>query len=258
MTRRVAEVASESSAPQTPGCRVLVVDDDTLSRDLAAQILSRAGHEVVTVEDGAAAMPRIRNGGFEVVVCDLMMPRVGGLQLLEWMRVRAPDTEMIMFTAHADVSTAVQAMRLGAFDYVTKPFQCDQLVLLVARAAERRRLVLETRELRQQLGAQRGVEALVGRSPQIERVRERILLAAESDVTVLVSGETGTGKELVARALHQASARRDKPFISVNCAALPEGLVASELFGHERGSFTSAVRSRAGRFEAADGGTLHL
>jgi DNA-binding NtrC family response regulator len=237
---------------------VLVVDDDTISRQLAVETLRRAGHVVCDAGDGAEAMHRLESGPVPVVVSDLVMPNLGGLDLLAWIRQHHPAIEVIIMTGHGEVETAVQAMRLGAFDYVTKPFHPEKLVHLVGRALERRQLLNQTCALRQQLEAQHGLETIVGNDPGIQKLRDRVALAAACDHTVLVTGETGTGKELVARALHHISPRRLKPFVTVNCAALPEALIASELFGHERGSFTSAIRSRVGRFEAADGGTLLL
>jgi DNA-binding NtrC family response regulator len=248
---------TRSDAGATPA-RVLVVDDETIARHLAVEILRRAGYDTLSVNDGAQAIPLLRDRGVDVVVSDLMMPRVGGLELLDWMSKHTPDVELVLITANNDVGTAVQAMRRGAFDYLTKPFVTDQLRNTVQHAVERRRLRLETRELRRRLGETTGVDAIIGASEAIARVRERIRLAADRDVTVLIHGETGTGKELVARAIHQVSRRHAAPFVSVNCAALPETLIGSELFGHERGSFTSADRTRVGRFEAAHGGTLHL
>jgi DNA-binding NtrC family response regulator len=238
--------------------RILVVDDEAISRDLAVEVLRRAGYDTLTAGDGSQAIPMLRDRSVDVVVSDLMMPQVGGLELLDWMGKHTPDVELVLITANTDVGTAVQAMRRGAFDYLTKPYAVDQLRNTVQHAVERRRLRLETRELRRRLGETSGVDAIIGASEAIARVRERIRLAADQDVTVLICGETGTGKELVARAIHQTSRRRDAPFVSVNCAALPDALIGSELFGHERGSFTSADRTRVGRFEAANGGTLHL
>ena len=239
-------------------CLVLVVDDEPTSREFALEVLRRAGYRVAGAGDGGDAMRTVEAERPDVVLCDLMMPGVGGLQFLEWAHEHVPEMDVIIMTAHGEIPTAVHCMRLGAFDYITKPFPAEQLLHLVGRALERRALLRQTRELRRQLDAEKCSQEIVGRDPAIDKLRQRIGLVADSDVNVLVTGETGTGKELVARALHRAGPRHARPFVAVNCAALPEALIASELFGHERGAFTTAVRTHVGRFETADGGTMLL
>lgn len=234
--------------------RILVADDEPMPLELTRVVLERNGYEVEAVHGGAEAVQILASHGADVVVSDLMMPGVDGLQVLEWARRNAPRTKVVLVTAHGDVRTAVTAVKRGAFDFVTKPFEMETLLEIIARACDgappaRSDLHPETAS---------ALEALVGEDPAIASLRQRLRAAAQSDVTVLIQGETGTGKELVARALHAAGPRWNQPFVATNCAALPETLIASELFGHERGAFTSAQETRAGRFEAANHGTLFL
>ena len=237
---------------------VLVVDDEGICRDLAHEVLQRAGYVVTVAADGAEALSHLEHAPPDVLVSDLVMPGCSGLDLLQSARARFPDLEVVILTGHAEVATAVRAIRLGAFDYLTKPFEAERLIHTVSRAMGHRRLLLQTSDLRQQLATHTACRTIVGMDPAIVALRERICAVASSPANVLIMGETGTGKELVAKAIHAASARAGKPFVAVNCAALPESLVASELFGHERGAFTTAVQTRIGRMEAAEGGSLFL
>jgi DNA-binding NtrC family response regulator len=237
--------------------RILIVDDQDMMRDSLAQILVRDGHEVVAATDGAAAVARLGAARFDLLITDLRMPKMTGLELLAEAKRLRPDIPVVLMTAFATVANAVEAMKLGAYDYIQKPFNGEEIKLLVDRTLEHSRLRLENQAYRSmtEIGAPR---PLIGESSAMEQVRQKIEMIARSNATVLIRGESGTGKEIVARAIHLASARRDRPMLAVNCAALSENLLESELFGHEKGAFTGADKLRRGRFELADGGTLML
>jgi two-component system, NtrC family, response regulator HydG len=239
--------------------RILIVDDQEMMRDSLAGILVREGHEVVAAGDGAAAVSRLSEGGkrFDLMITDLKMPKLTGMELLAEAKRLRPDMPVVLMTAFATVATAVEAMKLGAYDYIQKPFDGDEIKLLVERTLEHSRLKLENAALRSMADVS-APRPLIGGSPVMEEVRKKVDLVAKSNATVLIRGESGTGKELVARAIHLASERRERPMLAVNCAALSENLLESELFGHEKGAFTGADRLRRGRFELADGGTLLL
>jgi two-component system response regulator PilR (NtrC family) len=241
-----------------PDIRVLVVDDEQSMRDLLAIMLRQAGYEVSVADGGEAAIERLKAESFDLVLTDLRMRKVDGLTVLKAAKEHAPRTVVLVVTAYASTETAVEAMKLGAYDYITKPFKLDELKVTVANALERRRLREENLALKRQLLRERGFENFVGRSPKILDVFETIRKTADSGSTVMITGESGTGKELVAQALHWESNRRGGPFVSVNCGAVPETLMESELFGHVKGAFTGAVSSTEGLFAAADGGTLFL
>ena len=241
-----------------PDIRVLVVDDEQSMRDLLAIMLRQAGYEVSVADGGEAAIERLKAESFDLVLTDLRMRKVDGLAVLKAAKEHAPRTVVLVVTAYASTETAVEAMKLGAYDYITKPFKLDELKVTVANALERRRLREENLALKRQLLRERGFENFVGRSPKILDVFETIRKTADSGSTVMITGESGTGKELVAQALHWESNRRGGPFVSVNCGAVPETLMESELFGHVKGAFTGAVASTEGLFAAADGGTLFL
>jgi len=233
--------------------RILVVDDELSIRKVLSALLAREGHEVDTAEDGAMAIHRLDQDPFDLVISDLRMPKVDGMELLSWCRTNHPGLPVILITAHGTVDSAVVAMKAGAFNYICKPFDQDELRAIVGTAlrteeASRRRLQDDPA----------GRFEIIGRTPPMRAVYELIGRVAPSPSTVLVTGESGTGKELVARALHTQSDRAAGPFIQVNCGAIPENLFESELFGHEKGAFTGAVLSRQGRVELADGGTLFL
>lgn len=237
--------------------KILLADDQEMMRDSLAGILVREGHDVVACADGSAAVARLQSTRFDLLITDLKMPKMTGIELLsEAKRLRA-EMPVVLMTAFATVNTAVEAMKLGAYDYIQKPFDGEEIKLLVERTLEHSRLIRENQALRSitESGSPR---PLIGSSDVMSDVRTRIELVGRSSVTVLIRGESGTGKEVVARAIHQASQRRDKPMLAVNCAALSENLLESELFGHEKGAFTGADRLRRGRFELADGGTLLL
>jgi two-component system response regulator PilR (NtrC family) len=238
--------------------RILVVDDERSMRDLLAIALRQAGYEVVQADGGEHAVEVLRTGDFDLVITDLRMRKVDGLGVLRAAREHSPGTVVLVVTAYASTETAVEAMKLGAYDYLTKPFKLDEIRLTVEKALERKRLQDENRALRRELARERGLARFVGRSPAMLDVFAMIRKAADSTSTVMITGESGTGKELVAHAIHQESPRRDGPFVSVNCGAIPEGLMESELFGHVKGAFTGAVASTPGLFAAAHGGTLFL
>ncbi|MBN2577195.1 MAG: sigma-54-dependent Fis family transcriptional regulator [Deltaproteobacteria bacterium] len=238
--------------------RVLVVEDDAVARDLLCEILRAEGFVVEAVEDGAPAVERAGDGRYDLVLSDVRMERVGGLDVLRAFAEKSPDTPVILITAFGDVSSAMEAIGHGAYDYVSKPFNVEELRLTVARALERRRLSAEA-------GAAPGtgerstqIAPIEGKSQRMLDVYKLVARVAPSTATVLVVGESGTGKELVARAIHARSPRAEKPFVPVNCTALSESLLESELFGHARGAFTGAVGAKRGLFETASGGTLFL
>ncbi len=236
--------------------RVLVAEDDRVARDLLCEILRGQGFEVDAVDDGAVAITRAEAGRYDLVVSDVRMERAGGLDVLRAFSERAPATPVILITAFGDVAGAMEAIKQGAYDYVSKPFNVAELTLTVSRALERKRLSAENRAAG---GAgTTHIEDIVGKSPQMLDVYKMVARVAPSTATVLVAGESGTGKELVARAIHTHSPRAGGPFVAVNCTALSESLLESELFGHARGAFTGAVAAKRGLFQAASGGTLFL
>jgi two-component system, NtrC family, response regulator AtoC len=238
--------------------RVLVVDDDTSVRGLLGTVLARSQMRVVEAASGQDAMAILGRDEFDVALVDILLPDHSGLDVLRWARGADVDTEFVVLTGHADVETAVEAMRLGAYDFVAKPWKNTELVELVAKAAEKKTLRRENSALKEVITRRDGLPRIVGESPEVRDVQSVIARVAASDSPVLIHGESGTGKELVARAIHLRSRRAGHPFISINCGALPDTLLETELFGHKRGAFSGAVASRVGLFEAADGGTLFL
>jgi two-component system response regulator HydG len=238
--------------------RVLVVDDDHAVREALSRTLEKIGYDVVVAEDGQAGLDRLRQGGIHIVLADLKMPKLSGNELLKAAKAIAPDVEVIVITGHGTVEEAVEAMKEGAYDFITKPFKRVQLEKTIRKAAEKQALVLQNRALQERLDELQGAGQIIGGSPAMLRTLELVNQVAPSTATVLIQGESGTGKELIANAVHHGSPRRARPFIKVNCAALPETLLESELFGYERGAFTGAVARREGRFELADGGTLFM
>ncbi|WP_242356303.1 MULTISPECIES: sigma-54 dependent transcriptional regulator [Anaeromyxobacter] len=238
--------------------RILVVDDDRASRELLARILVARGHDVLALPDGKDALAALERGPVDLVVSDIRMADVDGLQLTDRMREAAPDTPVVLVTAFGNVEGAVEAIRRGAFDYISKPYDVDAIAVVVERALRQRALVLENRALRGQVRERYRLEDVVGRSEAMLEVYKTAARVAPSPATVLILGESGTGKELVARAIHAASPRASGPFVPVDCGAIAEGVLESELFGHARGAFTGAQASRRGLFEEAHGGTLFL
>ncbi len=240
--------------------RIFVVDDDASSRDLLTRILASEGHQVTALADGREALDRIAAGGAppDLVVSDIRMGEVDGLQLTDALRARAPETPVILVTAFGNVDGALDAIRRGAVDYISKPYDVDGIKLVVSRALEQRRLAMENRALRRDLRDKYRLENVVGRSEAMLQVYKTAARVAATDATVLIEGESGTGKELVARAIHATSPRAARPFVAVDCGAIAEGVLESELFGHARGAFTGAQATRRGLFEEADHGTLFL
>jgi len=242
-----------------PKVHVLVVDDEGGLRRSLARILTTYGYTVGVAEDGAAGLEYVEQHHPDVALVDIMMPRLSGLELLSRSKEAWPETEIIMMTAHGGVDEAVRAVKLGAYQFLTKPFVSnDAVAIVVAQAAEHKRLLDRTRSLEQRLEAKEQLGELIGSAPKMLAVYKLVDGVASATSTVLILGDTGTGKELVARAIHQRSARADRPFIAVNCAAIPKDLVESELFGHVRGAFTGAQSARAGLFESAHTGTIFL
>jgi two-component system, NtrC family, C4-dicarboxylate transport response regulator DctD len=242
----------------TPG-RVLYIEDDELVRRAGVQSLQLAGFEATGFANAEAAVPLVDAEFAGVVVSDIRLPGMSGLDLLAQCHERAPDVPVILVTGHGDISMAVQAMRDGAYDFIEKPFASERLIETVRRALERRTLMLENLALRRELAGQNALAPrIIGKSPAIEQVRRLIANVAPTDASVLINGDTGAGKELIARSLHELSPRRDKPFVAVNCGALPEPMFESEMFGYEPGAFTGAAKRRIGKLEHAAGGTLFL
>ena len=238
--------------------RVLVVDDQRNMRVTTAIVLRQAGFEVAEAESGAAAMERLGAEPFDVVLTDLRMGDVDGMAVLRGALEISPSVQVIVMTAYGSIESAVEAVRLGAYDYLTKPFKEEELRVRVEKAVEKRRLLGEVSLLAGDFRRRYGLENVVGRSPALREVLDRAVRVAPTDATVLLTGESGTGKELVARAIHAGSRRGTHPFVPVNCAAITETLLESELFGHARGAFTGAIRARVGLFEEATGGTLFI
>jgi DNA-binding NtrC family response regulator len=236
--------------------KVLVIDDEEAMRDSCRQTLSRDGNKVETAEDGLKGLDLLKKESFDVIIVDLKMPGLSGMEVLKKIKEDDPDAMVIVITGYATVESAVEAMKKGAYDFIPKPFTPDSLRVIVKRALERRQLALENVLLRGELKASFGPDVIIGQSKSMKEVEQLIRKVGPTDTTILISGESGTGKELTARAIHRHSSRKDKPFVAVDCGSLVENLFESELFGHVKGSFTGAVSTKYGRFELANGGTL--
>lgn len=237
--------------------RVLLVDDDRMSREAISEWLTEEGFDVIAVADGAEATQHIYDG-INVIVTDLKMPRTDGLELLKIARQKAPHAAVIMVTAHGTVDSAVAALQLGAFDYLTKPVKPEELSHRIRQAIDKQTMANEIARLHAEFKQKHGLSMMIGQCDAMRKVFEKIQLVADSNCTVLIIGESGTGKELVARAVHEKSRRSSRPFLPINCAAIPESLIESELFGYEKGAFTGATSRREGLFQAAQGGTLFI
>ena len=238
--------------------KVLVIEDDEVLRQLLIDVLSDQGYEVEAAETGEEGLRAMEQDVFDIVLLDINLPGMDGMDVLRLVPARQPDAQVVMMTAFGTVDTAVEAMKQGAFDYINKPFSTDELLLTINRALEEQDLRREVARLRQKARGVGGDIQIVGKSPAIQRVIDLIARVAPSRATVLVTGDTGTGKELVARAIHSASNRAGKPFMPINCAAIPDNLLESELFGHMKGAFTGAIQNKKGLFEEASGGTVFL
>lgn len=237
---------------------ILVVDDEQYIREILQEILEGKKYKVITAADGKAALEIVREQPIDLILTDMRMPRMDGLQLLKAAKMLAPEIEVILITAYGEVGPAVEAMRNGAFHFILKPPKESHILMTVARALEKRTLVLENQAFRQQLATVHQGGSIIGESPVVQKLIAEVEQIALSDSTVLILGESGTGKEVFANAIHAASSRSHKPMIKVNCAAIPADLLESDLFGHEKGAFTGAAERKLGRFELANGGTLFL
>ncbi len=238
--------------------KILVVDDDEGVRQVLGQALKEADHVVSCVESGERAIAALREGPMDLVILDMVLPKVDGLEVLKEITALRPETPVVMITGYASVETAIKAMKMGAVDYVVKPFRMEEVELVIGRALERSRLRRENVYLKRQLESTYGVHNIVGQSPEMRRIFDLIEQVASARSTVMITGASGTGKELIAKALHFNGDRRNQPFVSVNCGGIPDTLLEDELFGHVKGAFTDAVADRPGRFMAADTGTLFL
>jgi DNA-binding NtrC family response regulator len=242
---------------QTKG-RILIADDEEAARRSLGQILAEDGYEIFLAQDGEEALRLVAEHSPDILLSDLKMPKLDGHELLTRVRQGYPDVALVIMTAHGTIRSAVKAVQEGAEDYLTKPIDVEDLERVLQRILNKRRLVTESRLLRERLDEKYSFENIIGRSPEMLEVFRLVEQVAPSQASILITGESGTGKELIAQAIHQRSPRRDAPFVKVSCAALPETLLESELFGHERGAFTGALARRPGRFEIAAGGTIFL
>ncbi len=234
---------------------VLIVDDEQGIRDVLGEILADEGYKVLKADEGHAGLKIVESNDVDLVLLDVWLPQIGGIEVLEEIKASSPDVEVVVISGHANIDLAVKAVKLGAYDFLEKPLSLDRVTTVVKNALALEQLRRENRMLKNQLVNN---DEMVGQSPPFQRIQELIAQSAGSDSRIMIYGENGTGKELVAREIHRRSTRSSGPFVEVNCAAIPETLIESELFGHERGAFTSAVSGRRGKFEAADGGTLFL
>ncbi len=238
--------------------QILLIDDESHNREALTLLLTHAGYQVQPAASGEEALQILQQTPFEVVITDLFLPGVSGIDILKRVKEDSPYTNVILITGNASAETAVEAMKEGAFDYITKPLNFEKLKILVAKALEKSRLVAENLYLRQQLRGKYKFDRIIGNSPAMQQVFSRMEKIVHTDSTILILGESGTGKELVAKAIHFNGPRREKAFIAINCGAIPAELLESELFGHARGSFTGAIADKPGKFEAANGGTIFL
>ena len=241
-----------------PPAHILLVDDETNIRGALVTMLEKKGHQVRGVATAEEGLAQLESAPAELVITDLRMPGIGGMEFLRRLKRTWPDTEVVVMTAYGSIDTAVEAMRCGAYDYLAKPIDRERFPIVVDKALERQALTTENKQLRDRLETRTRFDQMIGQSEPMQRVYSLVEMVADSDVTVLLTGESGTGKELISRAIHCKSPRADGPFITMNCGALPDNLFESELFGYEKGAFTGAMATKMGRFELADGGTLLL
>lgn len=237
---------------------ILIIDDEAGMRDMISRLFTDSGCQTATAPDGAAGLAAAKQDDYDLVILDMSLPKMSGLDVLNGIKENKPEIPVIMVTAYGSTQTAIEAMRLGAYDFIIKPFDLDELLMIAERALQQRRIIDENRFLRGELRKQYGFDNIIGSSPEAQRAYVMAAQVAKSNATVLILGETGTGKEYLARTIHYQSDRADGPFVKVNCAALPENLLESELFGHEKGAFTNAIVRHTGRFEVAHRGTILL
>ncbi len=237
---------------------VLIIEDEPIMRNILKNALTKAGFEATIAEDGIKGISAINEGDFDIIITDIVLPKGDGFKILKWAKEKRPETSVILITGHGKVKDAVEAMKLGASDYLTKPFSMEDLALRINKIVEFQELKRDYTRLQQECETIFGAERILGVSPKIIAIRELAKTVAGVDSTILIEGESGTGKEVVANAIHYSSPRRDKPFIKISCAAIPETLLESELFGYEKGAFTGALKRKPGRFELANHGTLFL
>jgi two-component system response regulator AtoC len=238
--------------------QLLVIDDEENLRHLLRSLLEKEGYDVCLAADGQEALVCLEQQDFDIILCDLRMPRMDGMEFLKQAAGRTGTATIITMSAYGTMDLALETMQLGAYDFISKPFKPTEVLLVLKKAEERERLKKENRQLRSQLKQLYGFENLIGKSPQMQGICELIGKVAAFKSSVLITGESGTGKELVARAIHETSPRKERIFLGINCGAIPDSLLESELFGHKKGSFTGAIQDRKGFFEEADGGTLFL
>lgn len=238
--------------------KILIIDDEKAIRNALRDIMEHEKHKVEEAEDGAAGLEKAKKGGFDVVLCDIKMPKMDGMEVLEKLMAHDDSIPVVMISGHGTIDTAVEAIKKGAFDFIQKPPDLNRILVTLRNALDRGSLVQETKTLRQKVQKGKADGRMVGSSKALDAIREMVEKVGPSDARVLITGGNGAGKEGVARMLHEKSSRKGGPFIEVNCAAIPSELIESELFGHEKGAFTSAVAQRKGKFELADGGTLFL
>ncbi|MBQ4216024.1 MAG: sigma-54-dependent Fis family transcriptional regulator, partial [Bacteroidales bacterium] len=234
---------------------ILVVDDERAIRNSLKEILEYENYKVEVAENGADGLSKVQNGKFDLIFSDIKMPEMDGIAFLEAVLKERGDVPVIMMSGHAEIDTAVKSIKLGAYDFISKPLDMNRILVTVRNALDKKNLVQETAILKKKVGSK---YQMIGNSEPLQKIQEIIGKVAPTDARVLITGPNGSGKELVARALHDQSNRKNAPFVEVNCAAIPSELIESELFGHEKGSFTSAIKTRIGKFEQADGGTLFL
>jgi two-component system nitrogen regulation response regulator NtrX len=234
---------------------ILIVDDEKAIRKTLSEILGFEGFTIDEAADGVEAIKKIKENNYDCILCDIKMPKMDGIEVLEQAREAKPDIPFIVISGHGNIETAVEAVKKGAYDYIAKPPDLNRLLITIRNAMDKRSLVSETKQLRRRVAKN---AEMIGESAAMQKIRDTIQKVASTDARVLITGENGVGKELVARSIHSLSTRADAPLVEVNCAAIPSELIESELFGHEKGSFTSAIKQRIGKFEQASGGTLFL
>lgn len=241
-----------------PGAKVLLVDDEAKIREILKLVLEKEGYQVHTSKNGSEALSALENEYFDVMITDLKMPKMDGLELMREIKQKGIKVNVIFITAYADIKDAVEAIKLGAFDYLEKNFKMEELLSVIKGAVKEQKMIGENESLKKKLAEHDSFFGIIGESPKIKEIKDLIIKIANSQASVLLTGESGTGKEMFARAIHMCSKRKNKPFVAINCAALPQTLLESELFGYEKGAFTGALKQKKGKFEQANEGTIFL